>query len=286
MRKKFAEICKRRIAEKDDLFVLLGDIGVGAFLTEDELLYPHVMNMGIAEQALVCFAAGLNDATKKNVIVHTISSFLVERAFEQIKNCLGYNERKVILVSANGPFDYEKLGPTHHCPNDVNLIAMIDGLDIFLPSFADEVPTIFDLAFASSRSSYIRLTSRVREELTPAYNGLSWNRCYLNGKKTRVKNARKIIPDLTVIALGESVTFALDQDYGDKTIELIYGSMPLVPIDRSLVSCTDVLVLEPYVAPLIKLNGDTSGLNITRRNFSGVAKKVITSNLGWEDFRL
>lgn len=283
MRKEFTRICRDRIAKRDDLFVLLGDIGVGGFLDDSESLVDSVLNMGIAEQSMICFAAGLNDATNKNVIVHTISAFLLERAFEQIKNCIAYNRRKLILVAANGPFDYSKLGPTHHCPNDVALMRMIDGIDIYLPSSSAELNYIFDRAFDSSRSSYIRLTNR-SANIQPVESG--WRKFFIIDGQIRTElppDAADI--EITYITVGEGLAFILSNIASDKPVEVIHGFGPCVHVDSKLVSAERVVILEPYTTPVITLKDQPEKLVVTRRLFSIDPKKVILEDLGWEDFR-
>ncbi len=82
------------------IVVLLGDIGVFAF--QDVFTkYPNrCFNIGICEQSMVGMAAGLSMAGLIP-IVHTIEPFLVERAFEQIKDDFGYQELKGTIHSSD-----------------------------------------------------------------------------------------------------------------------------------------------------------------------------------------
>ena len=79
MRKKFSELSKQELANNPNSYVLLGDISVGMFMGKDDNMPERVFNMGIAEQAMVGFGAGLNLASGGNVIIHTIAAFLVEQ---------------------------------------------------------------------------------------------------------------------------------------------------------------------------------------------------------------
>jgi deoxyxylulose-5-phosphate synthase len=158
MRKKFSELIKPHL-ENDDVSLVLGDISVGLFIDEKNNITKNVINAGILEQSMVSFSAGM--ANLHPVFVHTISPFLIERAYEQIKLDIVYNDKPVILVSANGPFEYSKLGPTHHCPNDVPLLNLLPDIEIYLPGRIEDLEKIFKKILANPKPSYIRLTNNV-----------------------------------------------------------------------------------------------------------------------------
>ena len=84
MRKVFAQELRQNYLINDKNSILLGDISVGLFLDDQDELVPNAYNMGILEQSMISFAAGLSTESD-NVFVHTISPFIVERAYEQIK---------------------------------------------------------------------------------------------------------------------------------------------------------------------------------------------------------
>lgn len=169
MRKSFAQYIKKLDKGNISFKVLLGDISVGLFIDENDQLNNNVMNMGILEQSMISFGAGLS---REGILtfIHTISPFMIERAYEQIKLELVYNKNKCILVSANGPYDYNKLGPTHHCASDVPLMCILGDIDIYLPGTADDVSKCLDLAIKNANSSYIRLTS-IHPENSKLING-------------------------------------------------------------------------------------------------------------------
>jgi len=159
LRKEFSSIVKNLISSDSSFALLLGDISVGLFLNENEELPKNIYNLGVLEQSMISFAAGLSRGGV-TPFVHTISAFLIERAYEQIKLDLRYNNNKIIMVSANGPFDYNKLGPTHHSSSDVPLIELLGSINIYLPGRVEDVKQCINLAIKSTNSSYIRLNSQ------------------------------------------------------------------------------------------------------------------------------
>ena len=84
--------------------------------------YPsQVINFGIMEQTMIGFSAGIAKGDYYPII-YSITPFLIDRAYEQIKLDLIYNNSNALILSAGASFDYSTLGPTHHCPHDLSLI--------------------------------------------------------------------------------------------------------------------------------------------------------------------
>ena len=104
VRRRFGKIIDE-IAKRDSKVVLLvGDIGYGIF---DDFRKNHpkrFFNMGICEQSIIGFSAGLALEGLKPW-VYTITPFLIERPFEQIKLDIDQQNVRVNLV---GYADYPK----------------------------------------------------------------------------------------------------------------------------------------------------------------------------------
>ena len=182
MRKKFSEIALKELNNNKDSVVLLGDISMGLFLDGEEKLHPRCLNVGILEQSMISMAAGL--ACKDMVpIVHTISAFLIERCLEQIKLDLVYNKNKAILISANGPYDYNKLGPTHHSANDVTLLDDIGVNNLFLPYSIGSLEAAMDQAKKVEEVSYIRLAKTALNEID-AFDDLENEKDFCRAKQS------------------------------------------------------------------------------------------------------
>lgn len=281
MRKKFVDLARQTVANDARSFVLLGDISVGAFLDSQDQLIPQVFNMGIAEQAMIGFAAGLTE-TGGNVIVHTIAAFLVERAFEQIKLCCGYNQRKLILISANGPFDYDRLGPTHHCPSDVSILSTVPNLDICLPSTVQDLEQCFEQAISSPRSTYIRLTNRVAElAVTPTAVEYGWRRIYItDGTPTEKPNQS----GTALVCTGEGLKYCLRRSEQDAVIYWNPNPRSELPAVMSLYRT--IKIFEPYTVAQFVIPTELAHqpIHIERRLFSIEPKKIMVPDMGWEDF--
>jgi transketolase len=91
-------------------------------------------------------------------IIHTISPFLVERAFEQIKNDIGYQNTEVTIVTVGGTYDYADLGCTHHCYGDIAMMRLIPNMQVFEPSSPVEFRKLFKDTWGNGHPKYFRLT--------------------------------------------------------------------------------------------------------------------------------
>ena len=109
MRRRFGKIINY-LAKKDSKIVLIvGDIGYGIFDDFRRDNPKKFFNLGICEQSMISFASGLALEGLKPW-VYTITPFLIERPFEQIKLDIDQQNVNVKLV---GFADYPSLGPTH-----------------------------------------------------------------------------------------------------------------------------------------------------------------------------
>ncbi len=159
MRKHFANICKNIVTTDNTSTILLGDIS-HYLLKETEALAPNrFYNIGICEQSMVSLASGMAIEGLKPIL-HTISPFLLERAFEQIKVDIGYQNLEVTLVTVGGTFDYSDLGCTHHCYGDIALMRLIPEMQIFIPGNEKELESLFLENWGNGKPKYFRLSSK------------------------------------------------------------------------------------------------------------------------------
>ena len=129
MRRKFGKLINE-LAKKDKKIVLLvGDIGYGIF-DDFRKNYPkRFFNLGICEQSLIGTAAGMSLEGLKPW-VYTITPFLIERPFEQIKLDIDQQKTNVKLV---GFADYPKLGPTHSELNAKKMMKLFKNIKSYFP---------------------------------------------------------------------------------------------------------------------------------------------------------
>ncbi len=134
MRRRFGQLINE-LAKKDDKIVLLvGDIGYGIFDEFRKNNPKKFFNMGICEQSLIGTASGMALEGLKPW-VYTITPFLIERPFEQLKLDIDQQNVNVKLV---GYADYPELGPTHSETNAKELMKLLKNIQAFFPENSEQ----------------------------------------------------------------------------------------------------------------------------------------------------
>jgi len=129
MRRRFGKLINE-LAKKDEKVVLLvGDIGYGIFDDFRKENPKRFFNLGICEQSLIGVAAGMSLEGLKPW-VYTITPFLIERPFEQLKLDINQQNVNVKLV---GFADYPKLGPTHAETNAQKIMELFKNIKPYFP---------------------------------------------------------------------------------------------------------------------------------------------------------
>ena len=155
MRRRFGKIINE-LANKDSKIVLLvGDIGYGIF---DDFRKNHkkrFFNLGICEQSIIGTASGMALEGLKPW-VYTITPFLIERPFEQIKLDIDQQNVNVNLV---GFADYPTLGPTHSELNAKKLMKLFQNIKSYFPKDSWETEKFVKTCHKSKGPSFISLKS-------------------------------------------------------------------------------------------------------------------------------
>ena len=134
MRKRFGEVISKLADENDKIVILVGDIGYRVF-DDFRNKYPErFINMGICEQSIISAASGMA-LEGLQPWVYTITPFLIERPFEQIKLDIDHQNVNVNLV---GYADYPTLGPTHTELDGKKTMELFKNIKSFFPSDSNE----------------------------------------------------------------------------------------------------------------------------------------------------
>jgi len=152
MRNAFPKIVMDIMDKDERVVVLLGDIGVHAFRDVFAKYPTRCYNTGICEQSMVGVAAGLAMAGFIP-IVHTISPFLVARAYEQIRDDFGFQELNGTFVGVD--VSGNNYGPTHECPEDLSLMSYVKGMTVYAPENAEQFTELLESQYG--KLNYFRI---------------------------------------------------------------------------------------------------------------------------------
>jgi transketolase len=111
----------------------------------------------ISEANIIGMASGLA-ANGFIPIVFNHATFNSRRCYEQILLDSALQKRKIILVSMGAGLATSHLGPTHTSTDDIALMRLIPGMNIFNPCNSIEVSKIFPKLISSKSPCYLRLS--------------------------------------------------------------------------------------------------------------------------------
>ena len=155
MRRRFGEVISKLADENEDIFVIVADIGYRIFDDFREKHPERFINMGICEQSIVSVASGMALEGLKPW-VYTITPFLIERPFEQIKLDIDQQNANVSLV---GFADYPSLGPTHTEIDAKKMMQLFNNIESFYPTNGDDTEKMIYQAHKRNGPSFISLKS-------------------------------------------------------------------------------------------------------------------------------
>lgn len=139
-----------------NVFLITGDAGFGV-LDEFKKSFPErFLNLGIAEQNMISFSAGMSLAGYK-IFVYNIIPFLLYRCYEQVRNDICYQELPVVLVGIGSGVTYAPLGVTHYSIEDIAIARTMPNLTILSPCDTTEAEKCAEFAYKSKKPVYIRL---------------------------------------------------------------------------------------------------------------------------------
>lgn len=120
LREKFWEQIEKEMERNKNIWLLYIDLGFPWAGRLQKKFPDRCINTGLIEQSAIGIACGLA-LMKKKVYVYSTSTFLLFRAWEQIRNDIAYQGIKNITLIGTIGKQYNFLGPTHMIKNDEDL---------------------------------------------------------------------------------------------------------------------------------------------------------------------
>lgn len=156
-REAYGKVLKELAAENKDLVVMDADLSGSTKSGEFAKVCPErFFNMGIAEQDLYGAAAGLA-LSGKTVCASTFSMFAAGRAYEIIRNTIGYTGANVKVCASHAGITVGEDGASHQTFEDIALMRNIPGMVVVNPSDAVSAEILLKKVIAMKGPAYVRL---------------------------------------------------------------------------------------------------------------------------------
>ncbi len=153
MRREFGKVLVELAAKDPYLYLVTGDTGHGIFDTYKAKFPGRYLNVGLCEQSMISMSAGMG-LKGLHPVVYAITTFLMERPWEQVKIDVNEQQAKVMLV---GYADYPDFGPTHDAANMRGLASLLKHTRSYFPESSDETRKVVYEAHALPGPAFISL---------------------------------------------------------------------------------------------------------------------------------
>ena len=243
-RDSYGNALKELGAQYDNLVVLDADLAgatkTGTFL---KAFPDRHFDCGIAEANMICVAAGMA-ATGLVPFASTFAMFAAGRAYEQVRNSIGYPHLNVKIGATHGGISVGEDGASHQCCEDFALMRTIPGMVVMSPSDDVEARAMVKAAYEHEGPVYIRFGRAavpvVHEEGAP----------FQIGKGEVLRDGK----DVAIIANGLLVAEALTaaEELAEAGIDAMVINMGTIkPLDEELVleaakKCGKVITAEEH----------------------------------------
>ncbi len=187
--------------EHENLVVLDADLAAATETGVFKKAYPErFIDCGIAEANMTGVAAGLSTCGKVPFI-SSFAMFVAGRAFEQVRNSIGYPHLNVKIGATHAGITVGEDGATHQCNEDIALMRTIPGMVIINPADDVEARAAVKAAYEYEGPVYLRFG---RLALPIIHNESSYK--FEIGKGEILRDGK----DVTIVATGAMVSNSLE----------------------------------------------------------------------------
>lgn len=215
--------------EHEDVVVLDADLAAATKTSVFQKVFPdrHI-DCGIAESNMIGVAAGLA-AAGKTPFASSFAMFAAGRAFEQVRNSVGYPKLNVKIGATHAGISVGEDGATHQCNEDIALMRTIPGMVVINPSDDVEARAAVRAAYEHKGPVYMRFGRLAVPVINdnPGYK-------FEIGKGVVLRNGK----DLTIIATGLPVANALEaaEKLAEEGVDArVINIHTIKPLDEELV---------------------------------------------------
>lgn len=216
----------------ENLYVLDADLAAATKTGIFKKKFPdRFFDCGIAEANMMGVAAGMA-ATGKIPFASTFAMFAAGRAFEIVRNSIGYPHLNVKIGATHAGISVGEDGATHQCNEDIALMRTIPGMTIINPADDVEAKAAVEAAILHEGPVYMRFGRLA----APVFNDADTYKFEL-GKGIKLREGS----DISIIATGLMVSEAL------KAAEILAAEgvsaeviniHTIKPIDKEIITAT------------------------------------------------
>ena len=155
-RDSYGNALKELGAEHPDLVVLDADLAGATKTGTFQKAFPERhFDFGIAEANMICAAAGMS-TTGLVPFASSFAMFAAGRAFEQVRNSIGYPHLNVKIGATHGGISVGEDGASHQCCEDFALMRSIPGMTVICPADDVEAKAAVRAAYEMEGPVYLR----------------------------------------------------------------------------------------------------------------------------------
>ena len=231
-------------AQYENLVVLDADLAGATKTGTFKKAFPdRFFDCGIAEANMICIAAGMSTAGLVP-FASSFAMFAAGRAFEQVRNSIGYPHLNVKIGATHGGISVGEDGASHQCCEDFALMRSIPGMTVICPADDVEAKAAVKAAYEMEGPVYLRFGRLA----VPVFHGDDYK--FQIGKGEIVKDGT----DVAIIANGLLTYEAIKA--GELLAEqginaMVINMATIKPLDEELVlaaakKCGKVITCEEH----------------------------------------
>ena len=213
----------------DNLYVFDADLAAATKTGIFKKKFPdRFFDCGIAESNMMGVAAGMA-GTGKIPFVSTFAMFAAGRAFEQVRNSIGYPHLNVKIGATHAGISVGEDGATHQCNEDIALMRTIPGMTVIIPADDVEAKAAVEAAINYEGPVYMRFGRLA----VPVFNDPETYKFEI-GKGIKLRDGG----DITIVATGLMVYEAIEaaKTLAQEGIEAtVINIHTIKPIDKDII---------------------------------------------------
>ena len=243
-RDSYGNALKELGAIHENLVVLDADLAGATKTSVFQKAFPdRHFDCGIAEADMICAAAGLS-TTGLVPFASSFAMFAAGRAFEQVRNSVGYPHLNVKIGATHGGISVGEDGASHQCCEDFALMRSIPGMTVICPADDVEAKAAVKAAYEYEGPVYLRFGRLA----LPVFHDESYE--FVIGKGEILRDGK----DVAIIANGLMTYEAIKagEELAEAGIDAMIINMPTIkPLDEELViaaakKCGKVITCEEH----------------------------------------